>query len=257
MTQVTEASARNYLANLHIGMAPLHPFAITVKAAPFNPVDNAEQAVVVGSDVISFRPDVSAQRRQDVQDCTLLAQLAANAQVNQSADIIAWYNIYFDVLSNLGWSIASKQFKTDKRQGAEVDVHEAIILVATALMGAGSAGLALVVTTLKAMKTMNTGTPWITVFKKESHKLKAQDFQMAVVDMNAAGQTVVNMMAFTLNISSVMNQIVFFKIQTDDVTLETCSGSITINDDVLNAIRDDLRKKVRDRAIGYVADLKI
>lgn len=256
MTTVTAESAKEFVAKVRLGIPAQHMFGLTDNAVPFKPVDNRQQAVVVGADVVSFTSEVSAQRRQDIQDCTLLAQLAANAKVNQSANIFAWYDIYFDVLSNLGWSIASKQFDSHESHGEEVDVHEAIILVATTLLGAGSTGLALVITTLNAMKTMNA-SPWITIFKRESHKLKAQSFQIAVVEQNPLGQTTVTMMAFALNVSSVMNQIVFFKIQTDDVTLKNCSGSITINDGVLNAIREGLRKKVQDRAAGFVGSLEV
>ncbi|MGE8064802.1 hypothetical protein [Pseudomonas sp. NPDC089569] len=257
MTTATADSAKEFVANLHLGIAPQRPFGVTENVSPFKPLDNQQQAVVVGADVVSFTSQVSAQRRQDIQDCTLLAQLAANAKVNQSADIFAWYDTYFDVLSNLGWTIASKQFNSQESHGEEVDVHEAIIAVATALLGAGSTGLALVITTLNAMKTMNASSPWITIFKRESHKLKAQAFQIAVVEQDSAGQTTITLMAFTLNVSSVMNQIVFFKIKTDDVTLQNCSGSITINEGVLNAIRETLRKKVQDRAEGFVGALQV
>lgn len=257
MTTVTAESAKEFVAKVRLGTPVQHTFGLTDNAVPFKPLDNRHQAVVVGADVVSFTSEVSAQRRQDIQDCTLLAQLAANAKVNQSADIFAWYDIYFDVLSNLGWSIASKQFDSHESHGEEIDVHEAIILVATALLGAGSTGLALVITTLNAMKTMNADSPWITIFKRESHKLKAQSFQITVVEQNPLGQTTVTMMAFALNVSSVMSQIVFFKIQTDDVTLKNCSGSITINDGVLNAIREGLRKKVQDRAAGIVGSLEV
>jgi len=254
---VTAESAKAFVAKVRLGIPGQHPLGLTDKTAPFTPVENQHQAIVVGADVVSFASEVTAQRRQDIQNCTLLAQLAANAKVNQSADIFAWYDIYFDVLSNLGWSIASKQFDIHESHGKEVDVHEAIILVATSLLGAGSTGLALVITTLKAMRTMNDGSPWITIFKRESHKLKAQSFQIAVVEQNSGGHTSVTMMAFALNVSSVMNQIVFFRIQTDDVTLKNCSGSITINDGVLNAIRDGLQEKVQDRAAGFVGSLKV
>lgn len=256
MTTITVDSAKAFLATVPLG-SRVQNIGFAEPEAPFKPEADKQQAVVVGSDVVSFTPAVSVQRRQDVQDCLLLAQLAANAKVSQRSDIFGWYDVYFDTLSQLGWVIASKQFDLQERHGKEVDVHEAIIAVATALLGAATPALALVITTLKAMKSMNDSSPWITVFKRESHKLQAQSFQICAVEQDAQGQTTLAMMAFTLNISSVINQLIFFKIQTDDVILKNCSGKITLNDGVLEGIRETLHKKVQDRALGFVGALKL
>jgi len=255
MTTATAESAKKFVASIHI--PPLHEFGLTGNKAQFKPVEHLQQAVVVGADVVSFTSPVSAQRRQDIQNCTLLAQLAANAKVDQNQDIFAWYSIYFDVLNNLGWSMTSKQFSTYEDHGKEANVHQAIIQVATALLGAGTTGLALVITTLNAMQKMNADSPWITIFKRESHKLNAQTFQIAIVEQTLLGQTTVTMMAFTLNVSSAMNQILFFKFHENDVTLKNCSGSVAINDGILTAIRSDLQKKVQNRAVGFVASLDV
>lgn len=64
-----------------------------------------EQAVVVGSAVLSFDVGVEADFREAVSDSALLAQMIADKSHDAAADPIAWFDAYFDVLGNIGWAI--------------------------------------------------------------------------------------------------------------------------------------------------------
>jgi len=81
-------------------------FAATAKtAAPVAEFDfdkNKDQALVVGSDIISFVKGVTEERRQDLANSALLAQLVANNKVRNKAHVFAWYDAYFDALTNIG-----------------------------------------------------------------------------------------------------------------------------------------------------------
>jgi hypothetical protein len=217
--------------------------------ADFDALKN--QAMVVGSEVLSFVKGVSIERRQDIVNCALLAQLAANHKVNSETDIFSWYDTYFDVLTNLGWVIQDKGFSSYEEKANGLETHEAILKVAAVLMGAAPTALAVVISTIEAMKSMNKDNPWITIFDRETRKSTTAKFQIALVEEESSGQFMVSLMAFGLNAKSTLIQILFFKIRSAEVSLKHCSGKVTINEDVLTGTRE----KIRVKLIGHTSEM--
>lgn len=75
------------------------------KVGDFDFEKNKNQALVVGSGIISFVRGVTPERRNDIVNSALLAQLVANKEVDDPSDVIAWYKVYFKTLSSIGWVI--------------------------------------------------------------------------------------------------------------------------------------------------------
>jgi hypothetical protein len=96
---------RNFLRDLDIGEVSAAPFAADAQGAA-QPVFVAsqEQAVVVGSEVVSFTAEVEPEFRQAISDSALVAQLGANAKVDPKLDPVAWFDSYFAILGVLGWA---------------------------------------------------------------------------------------------------------------------------------------------------------
>jgi len=214
------------------------------------------QAAVVGSDVISFVKGVTAEARQDVVNCALLAQLAANKSVPDKESLRDWYRAYFDTLTNLGWVAQEQGFSEHHEAGSDLEAHKAVLRVAAVLLGPGSAALAVVKTTLDAMGSM-TDKPWMTIFKRESQTSKAGRFQVTVVEPAADGGFMVALMAFELAATTQLTQVLFFKFRASDVTLKHASGRVTINTDVLAAIRAAVADRIAEHSRGFVAQLPI
>lgn len=83
-----------------------------------------DQAAVVGSEIISFVRGVSRERRRDIVNASLFAQLIAKKKVAEPAnleEIAAWYNSYFDVLAHLGFSIWNAR-RVETRPGLVLQV---------------------------------------------------------------------------------------------------------------------------------------
>lgn len=209
------------------------------------------QAMVAGAEVISFVKGVSVERRQDIINCALLAQLAANKKVPDETDVLTWYNTYFEVLTNLGWVIQEKGFASFKEKAIGLEAHQAIQMVANILLGPAPTALAVVTSTLEAMKSMKKDNPWITIFDRESRKSTTAKFQIALAEEDASGQFLVYLMAFKLIDKATLTQVLFFKTQTDEITFEHASGKVTINEDILTGIRE----KVRLKLIGRTGDM--
>ena len=213
------------------------------------------QAMVVASDIVSFVKGVSSERRQDIVNSSLLAQLVANKKVPDKKNIIEWYNAYFDVLENIGWVIQDRSFSSYTEEADGLEAHEAIIKVASVFLGAAPTALALVISTLEALKSMDSSKPWITIFDRESKQAKTGHFQIALAEQGDNDQFLVSLMAFSLKAESTLTQILFFKIRNDEVELEKCSGKVTINDKVLSSIRDLVSQKIAAHTSDYIAKL--
>ena len=164
------SKARSFVEVAELPAPP--PIDFDIAKAPATALDAAkEQAAVVGGEVIAFVKGVTAEQRADIVNASLLAQLVAKKKVpgpTTLAGLAAWYDSYFDVLSNIGFAIQDKGFAEYHETSDSLQAHEAILEVAAVLMAGSPAALALVNTTLKALQKMDEGSPWITLFNRES-----------------------------------------------------------------------------------------
>lgn len=254
--KATKTTARAFVDSIEL---PRVAKRLTRDAQPPKEISYDElknQAMVVGSEVVSFVKGVTAERRQDIVNSALLAQLAANKKA-ASSDIFAWYNAYFDALGQLGWVLQDSSFNAYEEQADGMEAHEAILQVATVMLGAAPTALAVVTATIKAMKSMDANSPWLTIFNRESRTAKASRFQIALAEQDENGQFMVTMMAYSLEAESSITQVLFFKIRKNKVALKHKSGKVTINESVLSSVRDKIKAKLADRVSSYVDSIDI
>lgn len=251
MTTVTASTARAFIDCAELPSYSRDPMA----AAAAKTIDYdalKDQAMVVGSEVVSFVKGVSAERREDIVNSALFAQLVANKKVPDRNDVFGWYDAYFEALSQLGWVIQSKTFNSYQEEADGLEAHEAILQVAGVLLGAAPTALAIVTTTIEAMKSMDDDNPWITIFDRESRSGRAGRFQIALAEEAPDGQFMVNLMAFGLEAESSITQILFFKIRKNKVDLRHSSGQVTVNESVLQDNRDRLKARLSERVASYI-----
>src|SRR6476620_2945205 len=86
-----------------------------------------QQALLVGSDVLSFDTGVEAEFREAISDTALIAQLAATKQLGSNPDPIAYFDAYFSIVGNLGWATQVRDTAEYKLATDGAQVHEAII----------------------------------------------------------------------------------------------------------------------------------
>lgn len=257
MPEISPASARQFVEHIEL---PPRPRAGLLGAEDAPRIDFdalKDQATVIGSEVVSFVKGVTVERRQDIVNCATLAQLAANHRVADRTKIFDWYDAYFDVLANLGWVLQDKSFSAYEEKAQGLEAHEAILKVAQVLLAGSPGALAVVASTLDAMKSMDADNPWITIFDRESRSAETAKFQIALAEQEPDGRFMISMMAFGLKADSTLTQVLFFKIHSDKVSLRHCSGKVTINDDVLAGVRDKVRQKLVGHTGGYIDSLDL
>jgi len=198
---------------------------------------------------------VTAERRQAIVNSSLLAQLVAKKKVGDSSKVYDWYDAYFDVLANIGWVVQDRNFAEYREAARDFDAHKAMISVATALLGAAPAALALVKTTLEALQSMGADTPWMTLFDRESRQAKTARFQISLAEQETDGQFFVTLMAFGLEAKASVTQVLFFRTRASEATLRHYSGRVTINTQVLDSVKDAIATKLAGHAADFVRKL--
>jgi hypothetical protein len=254
--KVSVASAREFIDAADI------PRVVRTRGADDQPkavqlaLDSTKaQAAVVGSEVVSFVTGVTEERREAIINSSLLAQLVATKKVPDRTKIKEWYDAYFDVLTNVGWVVQDTGFAEYRESSDNFESHKAILTVAATLLGPATTALAIVTSTLTALQSMNESSPWITIFNRESQSARSARFQISLAEQDAAGHFFVNTMAFVLEASMNLTQVLFFKATSNAVKLEHHSGRVTINTGVLDGVREAIKAKLLGQANSYVSGL--
>ena len=81
MNNISPDQARRYVDSLQIPKRMVSRGVRSVGTVELNFEQIKDQAAVVGSDIVSFVKGVTPERREDIVNCSLLAQLAAKKQV--------------------------------------------------------------------------------------------------------------------------------------------------------------------------------
>jgi hypothetical protein len=211
-----------------------------------------QQAAVVGSEIVAFADGVNSAQRQDLVNSTLLAQLVANKMVAERYRFFDWYNAYFDALTNIGWFVQDRNFATYVESSENFEAHQAILKVAATVLGAAPSALLVVTNTLQALQAMDASSPWLTLFARESQSAETASFQISAVEQGADHHPVVSLMAFGLQAHTGMTQVLFFKGRTSEVTLHHWSSRMSIDPDVVAAVRQMLKEKLTSHVMDYV-----
>jgi hypothetical protein len=216
------------------------------------------QAVAVGSQVVEFAGSVSAETRADLSNCLLLAQLAADKAAGSPAqDIYRWYDKYIEVLQHTGWRVTAADFQEQAISADGALVHKEIIPVVTAFLGPAARAASLVLQMLNSLNAMAQTRPWITLFQSESQSLQGAKFQIALVDRDAHGDAVVNLLSIGIEARQRITQVLFFKLSRQSTKLRKATGSMTMSPGNLAAVRDIVRTRVERHVADYVMNVAI
>ena len=216
-----------------------------------------QQALLVGSDVVSFDTGVDAEFREAVSDTALIAQLAATKQLGPNPDPIAYFDAYFSIVGNLGWATQVRDTAEYKLATDGAQVHEAIINVVTAFLGNAPGAMALVELTLNSLKKMDQDSPFITLFQRNSKNAKLGRFQFTTVRPDPAGGLLAEVMAFALEAEEKITQVLFFKLQKGKSRMRRSLGSMSLNRVAMSALLPALRAKVAGHLVNNLAQLEI
>ena len=199
---------------------------------------------------------MEAEFREAVSDTALIAQLAAMKQLGSNPDPIAYFDAYFSIVGNLGWTTQVRDTAEYKLATDGAQVHEAIINVVTAFLGNAPGAMALVELTLNSLKKMDQNSPFITLFQRNSQNAQLGRFQFTTV-RSTAGGLLAEVMAFALEAKEKITQVLFFKLQKGKSRMRRSLGSMSLNRVAMSALLPALRAKVAGHLVNNLSQLEI
>lgn len=215
------------------------------------------KAALVGSEIIAFVQGVTPERRQLVVQSSLLAQLVAKKRVPDASQLLPWYDVYRDVLQNIGWAIQAMDVREFEQDEQGLDAHEGIIQAATVLLGPNVAALNAVIGTIQALKSVGEGKPWFTLFHREAQAASTAHFQVSLVHPGEGDSFMVSLMACLLKASSGLTQVAFFKFRSEAATLQVRAAEVTVGLAPGSDTATAIAKKVADYQREYVMALDL
>ena len=201
---------------------------------------------------------MTPEQRRDIVNALLLAQLVAKKALpapKNLDELSTWYDRYYEVLANIGFVIQETEFRHYEDEGKGFEGHEAVLEVAATFFGgAAPAALTVLKSVLAALSKVGDKQPWITLFNRESHSAGAARFQVSAVDLAGDG-TLVMLGSFGLEATDDLTQVLFFKLHSNQVKIRYNASKVSINAQVLEAVRDQIAKKLAGIASEYIEGL--
>lgn len=213
-----------------------------------------QQALVVGSDVISFTTGVEADFRQALADSSLFAQLLALRKVGPDADPMTYFNTMFATLQQLGWIVQKRDTSEFTYKGTGFEVHEAVMGVITAFLAPIAGAGAVVLEVLRGLHKMNADKPFITIFDKQSRHANIGRFQFTYVHDDPEHGLSAEIMAFALTASEKVTQVLFFRLNKGKTNLRRSLASLSIDTEALGQLRPNLAAKVKAFRTSLIAE---
>jgi hypothetical protein len=213
-----------------------------------------DQSLLVGSGLVAFTRGVDAQRRQDLANATLLAQLAASKLNADPEDVAGWYRAYQKVLSHVGFAVQDSGFQEFHTRGQALQTHEAILQVAGIALGASPSALALVSATLSALQE---GDRFITLFERQSRSSKVARFQITLVSEAPQAGFEVTLMAFSLHAARELVQVLLARWTEEEMTFRHARHVVTASPELLAATRQTVADKLAAAANDFIKELPL
>ncbi len=250
----TIAAARTLITEAELpALAGLAADAPTGGGLPdFDPAK--PQALVIGSDVLSFTVGVEADFRQAIADSALFAQLVALNKTSGAAEPMKFFDAYLATLSGLGWLIQTHETATLELRTDGFDVHGAITGVITAFLAPIAGAAAAVIAVLNGLKQMDQDAPFITLFNKRSRQQTLSRFQFTYVHKDPEHGLFAEIAAFALDAEVGETQVLFFRLSKNSSALSRSLGTLSVDTEALKGIKANLAAKVKDFRTAMIAD---
>lgn len=216
-----------------------------------------QQALAVGSDVISFDQGVPAEFREAVSDSALLAQLAIDKRLGRNADPIDYFDAYFEILAKLGWVTQIWDKAEYELASSGATVHQAILDVIEAFLSGVPGALQLAKLTLNSLKSMDENSKQIRLFQRNTQDATIGRFQFTTVHQDATGGLIAEVMAFALNAEERFTKVLFFDLSKTKSKLRRKQGSMSLNRTALTTVLPAIRQKVEAHIAANVAAIEI
>jgi hypothetical protein len=197
---------------------------------------------------------VSKQHREDVENSALLAQLAANKQYNREKDTENWYTFYRTVLENVGWVVPDFSFDQFQAAGDTFTVDKVIVDLLQSI--ATGDEVAVVESTLNAMKSLDQGDGRLVLYETQTHSDHQGNFQAHSVS-ESGGSVVMRIGTFYFGTEDTVTRILWFNFPSSRTSFYEGAQTMELDEDVYSQVRQTIKAKLGANAKDFVKDLEI
>ncbi|MBL7229338.1 hypothetical protein PSFL_40370 [Pseudomonas sp. DD1] len=237
------------------------PEASGVKTRSRNVVARAnaedEGAAVVRGSITSFVTGLSQQARDDVQNSTLLMQLAADKKFNPEKQREEWFKFYTDGLANLGWGRVSSYYQSYQPRNTNVTMDQVVLEVIAAVVGADSAVYKVTEKTFSSLQDNPKNQAPLKLFDSSSTRDSVGTFQILPVMQDRDGNVV--MVLTTVNASTTVQRgsFLFWSWSKTTAWMYRAAQQTVLNESVYATVRQSVIKKLGKNAEEFIDDLEI
>lgn len=212
------------------------------------------QAAVSASSVISFVENLTPGQKEDVLLSTLFAQRAADAKADPVKQREAWYAVYMDILSLLGWARESQPFESShKMQGS--GSFDQVILATLAQVASGNQ-FKIVESAIEALRGLADGDGKIKLFDFETSSTKGGNFQIGSAE--AAGDVIsMALGAFNFTYKDRKQNILFVSWGKNELEYWLSAQKMALSPTIYRDVRELVKTKLADTRKTLIADIDI
>ncbi|NWC93689.1 MULTISPECIES: hypothetical protein [unclassified Pseudomonas] len=216
-----------------------------------------EGAAVVRGSVTSFVTGLTPQARDDVQNSTLLMQLAADKKYNPDTQREEWFKFYTDGLANLGWGRVSSFYQSYKPSNTNVTMDQVVLEIVSAVVSSQSALYKITEKTFEALKNNPANKDALKLFDTSTTRNNIGTFQILPVMQDKDGNVV--MVLTTVNASTTVQKgsFLFWSWSKTDAWMYRAAQQTVLNENVYATVRDAVIKKLGKNAEDFIDGLDI
>jgi hypothetical protein len=218
---------------------------------------STDQAITVRSQMAEFSAAVPQSIRPAISNGLLLGQLAADKATENNPDPIAYFDAINSVMRKIGWQVTETALTQQTISDKNAELHKAIIPIVTAIFGPGAAAASIIIKVLEGLESIGQDAPWITVFEQKINKAKVANFGLSYVDAGAGGGASLKTAYFSLQASSKLTQVLFFKFSSSDATMKSGQCQMGLSPQTIATSGDALQQKVGPFIIDNIKNISI
>lgn len=217
--------------------------------------DTGKSAAVNAGSLTSFTSGMTGQRKSDVQNSTLLAQLAADKKHDRMVDAMDWYSYYIDVLSNIGWTQSAFAFDTFTSGEDKVRLDNAVIGILAAI--ATGDELAIVKKTMDGLEKLGDDTKQMRIWNLNASNGSNGNFQVFPVSQDPNGDAVMMLDGMQFNARESHGRFLWWEWSSKRIKIMRAANKFVLDNDVYSQVRQQIIDKLGNKAKTFVADIPI
>ena len=211
-------------------------------------------AKMIGKTIGIFAPGISDENRKIVENCMLFGELAANQQVSNNQSF-AFFEAYYNILSNIGWYTLSSISGTQMSSGSTWSFGREFLNIISSLIRRGvipsDDGEQLIEDLKNVADALESNSGGF--FSQAARGLQRTGFNVALVSQTSDGRLpIITFSAFDLDVKLTSYTAFWVQSRAEAYQIKSARRKMTLNATLYNRIKAVLENKLYGKVEEYV-----